>query len=136
MTTSNCYCKKSDCTTIAVISAIIIGIITAFLRITGVITITSAFLWVVFGIAVVYLAVALVAVSLNSHAIMDCSCNCVYTLLISVLGTILAALILLAIDFVTTSIAGAIISGALLLFFWQTLSTTACLIKCIAGCND
>ena len=53
-----CNCRN-NCTSIAVVVSIIIGIITAFLRITGVITATPAFLWVVFGIAVVYLAVVL-----------------------------------------------------------------------------
>ena len=57
-----CNCKL-NCVGLAVIASIIIGIVTAMLRITAVITVTPAFLWVLFGIAVVYLAIVLLASS-------------------------------------------------------------------------
>ena len=64
-----CNCRN-NCTSIAVVVSIIIGIITAFLRITGVITVTPAFLWVVFGIAVVYLAVVLATTAVRPTALL------------------------------------------------------------------
>lgn len=127
---------KSDCTGLAIIASVIIGIITAFLRLTGVITATPAFLWVVFGIAVVYLPVILLAVSSDqAEGSRGCVAGTLPVLLAGILGTILLSLILLAIDFVATSVIGAIITGALLLFFSLTVTTTACLIKAIVRCN-
>jgi hypothetical protein len=43
--------------------------------------------------------------------------------------------VLLAIDFVATSIVGAIITGGLLAFLSLILTATACLIKCLANCE-
>ena len=57
---ANFYCEsKRDCVGLAAAVSVILGIIASFLRITAVITVTPAFLWVTFGIAVVYLAVLL-----------------------------------------------------------------------------
>lgn len=50
----NCSCRCS-CTAVALIVSAILGVLAAFLQITGVITVTTAFLWVALGIAVVYL---------------------------------------------------------------------------------
>lgn len=47
--------SKCNCTIAAIIVSAIVGVVTAFLQITGVITVAPVFLWVVFGIAVVYL---------------------------------------------------------------------------------
>mgnify|MGYP003296288645 FL=1 len=54
MTNCNCYCKAS-CAGVSIVVSIIVGIIAGMLRFMGTITLTPAFLWVVFGIAVVYL---------------------------------------------------------------------------------
>ena len=58
----NCNCRY-NCLLLSIIASLIIGVITAFLRITAVITVTPAFLWVSLGIAVVYLAINLISVS-------------------------------------------------------------------------
>lgn len=133
MSVLNCDARR-DCTLIALIVSTIIGIITAFLRITATITIPPVFFWVIFGIAVGLLAVTLVAVALTKD---KNNCECVErtlgTQLISILATILLSLILLAIPFVATSIIGAIITGLALFFFSLTLGSTACLIKCFAN---
>ena len=131
----NCNCKF-NCAALAFIASIVIGIVTAMLRITAVITVTPAFLWVLFGIAVVYLAILLLA-SVFSRAIgtRECFCFNLPIILAGILGTILTSVILLAITFAATSIVGAIITGALLFFFSLLLTTTACLVKCIAGCS-
>lgn len=132
----NCNCQNG-CTVLAVIASSVIGIITAFLTITAAITVTPVFLWVLFGIAVVYLAIALItSYTVRCSAIRSCVCTILPVLLTGILGTVLAAVILLAFSFVATSIIGAIITGALLFFFSLTLTTTACLTSCAAGCNE
>ena len=132
----NCICRN-NCTFLAILASIIIGIITAFLRISATITATPAFLWVVFGTAVVYLAVILLSVTLaNGSCTRTCICPILSVLITAILLTILAAVILLAIEFVATSILGAVITGALLAFFSLVLASTGCLIKCIANCDD
>ena len=133
----NCDCRIS-CPLLAIAASIIIGIITAFLRITAVITLTPAFLWVVLGIAVVYLAITLLsaAIAQDSDTRLRCLCPILSTLLAGILGAILLAIVLLAIEFVATSIIGAILTGALLAFLSLLITSTACLVKCLAKCND
>ncbi len=137
MSTSDCGCRGS-CTTAALIASIAIGIIAAFLRITAAITVTPAFLWTVFGIAVVYLGVLLIAsVSVKCCDNYPCCIRTILTvLLLAILATVLFSVILLAIEFVATSIVGAVITGLLLLSFSLTLTETACLIRCIVTSNS
>ena len=148
---------KADCVGIGIIASVIIGVIAAFLRITAVITVTPAFLWVVFGIAGGYLAVLLAtgglsgSISLENITMAHNDANVqdadyvieeatittitpLSALLAGILGTILVAVILLAISFVATSIIGAILTGLLLLFFSLIITATACLVKNVANC--
>lgn len=128
---NNCSCK-CDCTGISVVASIIVGIIAAFLRITGAITVTDTFLWVALGIAVVYLAVLLLTTALRRT---NACCAPLSAVLIGILGTILFAVILLAITFAATSVSGAVITGLLLAFSSLIFTATACLIRCISECN-
>ena len=133
MSTNDCTCRGT-CTTVALIVSIVVGIIAAFLRITAAITVTPAFLWVVFGIAVVYLGVLLIAVS-SVNCCENKSPCCIRTIIAVLLGaiiaTILFAIVLLAVEFVATSVLGAIITGLLLFSFFLTLTETACLVRCL-----
>lgn len=131
----SCGCNY-DCTGISFVASIIIGIITAMLRYTSAITLTSAFLWVVFGIAVVYFALVLGICALFDLSGGNCACNSVPGIVWGALGTILASVILLAIEFVATSVVGVIITGALLFFVSLLFTSIACLIKCLANCNE
>lgn len=135
MSNSNCSCKIA-CPIIAVLASIIIGIITAFLTFSATITVTPAFLWVLFGVAIVYLAIVLLTASFRCAGVRRCICDILQVLLTGILGTVLTSVILLAITFAATSVIGAIITGALLFFFSLTITTTACLVKCIAGCDE
>ena len=136
MTIFNCE-NKWNCTGIAVVASLILGIIAAFLQITGVITIAPVALVVALGIAVVYLAVILVTASLAQHsAACRRICNTLSVLLFSILGTILFSIILLAITFAATSVIGALFVGALVFFFALTLISTACFAKCLLNCED
>ena len=134
---SNSYCNcKGGCTFVAVAASIIVGLITFVLRFTATITVTPAFLWAVLGTAVVYLLAAPVFVYLaKSAGARNCLCSAVTALIWGVLGTVLFSVILLAISFVATSIAGAIITGLLLAFFTLTLTSVACIVRCISGCT-
>ena len=129
---NNCGCR-SDCVGISVVASIIVGIIAAFLRITGAITVTAAFLWVALGVAVVYLAVLLLATALRRR---NTCCTPLSAVLIGILGTILFAVILLAITFAATSVAGAVITGLLLAFSSLIFTATACLIRCFSECDE
>lgn len=122
---------KNNCSVFSLIASAIIGIVAAFLRITAVITLSDAFLWVLFGVAVVYLAVLLVSSSLRSNRY---CCN-ISLILAGILGTILLSIILLGIDFVATSVVGAITVGLLLFFFSLAISETACLVRSFAACD-
>ncbi len=134
MSNCNYYCRFS-CTGAAIIGSILVGIVTAFLTFMATIAVTPAFLWVVFGIAVVYLAVNLVVAALSNDNVKRCLCPNSTAWLVGVLGTILLSLVLLAIPFAATSVIGAIFTGALLAFFALVITTTVCNVRCII-CND
>ncbi len=132
----SCGCN-SNCTALAILASIILGVVAAFLTITAVITVTPAFLWVALGIAVVYLGVTLVTSALARGSGTDsCVCQVLPVLLTGILGAILTSVILLAVTFAATSIVGAIITGALILFLSLILTITACLIRCLFNCDD
>lgn len=134
MFTFSCNCK-SDCTSVSVIASIIVGIITAILTFTATITVTPIFLWVLFGIAVLYLAILLGTTNASCTANRSgCACKRLTTLIVGILGTVLTSLILLAVTFAATSVLGAILTGVLLFFFFLTLTATVCLVRCKAGC--
>lgn len=136
MTCNDCGCRR-DCTFFAVIASIIIGVVTAFLRFAAVISVTPAFLWVLFAIAVAYLALTPITLALiRRYGATCCICRVLPSLLTGILGTILTSVILLSIAFAATSIIGAIITGLLLLFFTLTVVSVSCLATCAARCND
>lgn len=133
---TSCRSCRVGCTVIAIVVSLIAGVITAFLRITAAITVTPAFLWVLLGIAVVYLAVMLLSSALYRHGCCESLCSIVNTLLSGILGTVLFSVVLLAVEFVATSVIGAVITGALLFFFFLTVTSTACLIRCLFNCDE
>ena len=135
MSLFGCSCRR-DCTLIALVAAVILGVVAAFLQITGMITVGTAFLWVALGVAVVYLAVLLVVSAFLQGAGPRgcCICSVLPVVLTGILGSALSATVLLAFTFAATSIIGAIITGALVFFLALTVTAIACLIKCIIGC--
>ena len=136
MSLINCN-SRCSCALWAIIAKVIVGVITVFLQITGVITATAAFLWVTFGIAVVYLGIFLVA-SVFGRAAQACECKCatVNTLPAGILGTILFSVVLLAVGVVATSVVSAILVELLPGFFALTLSATACYVRCLTDCAE
>ena len=133
MTTTNCGCTLS-CIGKSVIASLIIGVLAAFLRFTATITITPAFLWVLFGIAIGYLGITLLTSSDSCPDRNGC-CRNLRTFLTGILGTVLTSLVLLGITFAATSVIGAIITGALLFFFALMITSSTCLINCRYNCD-
>ncbi len=132
---NSCQCKF-NCTTVAVIVSVIIGVVAAFLTLTGNLALGTPFLWVFFGIAVGFLAITLLSTRVfDNDERTKCLCPALCVLLTGVLGTILFSLILLLVDVAIASVIGAILAGLLFLFLALTLTTTACLIKCLADCR-
>ncbi len=125
-----CCDNKPSCVTLAVIASAILGVIAALLQITAIIAVAPAFLWVALGIAIVYLAV-LLATTRCSRAQGFCRCGngALTAVLTGILGTVLTAVILLAVAFTATSIVGAVLVGLLVLFLSLIVSASACLIS-------
>ncbi len=132
MSLTNCGCQTS-CTVRALIASVIIGVLAAFFRFAALITVTPAFLWVLFGIAVGLLGIILLASS-NDAEKTSC-CRSLTQFLAGILGTILTAVILLGITFAATSVIGAIITGLLLFFFSLLITSATCLVTCRLNCN-
>lgn len=136
MAVFNCNCKR-DCTLIAVIASLILGVVTAFLQITAVITVTTAFLWVALGIAVVYLGILLVTTALaRREACKPCVCSSLKTVLTGILGAILFAVVLLAVGITATSVISAILIGLLVASLTLTFAGAACLVLCLTDCEN
>jgi hypothetical protein len=108
-------------------------VVTAFLRITGRITLTPAFLWVTLGVGIGYLAIVTIAAAIARCG--EDNCAALPALLLGALGTVLLSVVLLAITFVATSFLGAFLSGALLFFFSLLLTSTACYVRCLANAD-
>ena len=135
MSNQNCCCKR-DCTAAAIVVSIIVGIIGAALSFIGTVTITPAFYWVTFGIAVVSLAVALLAAVLAGRNGRGCICSGLTALLAGILGTAFLSLLLLGTAVVTTTPLGAVLNGLLLGFLFLILTSFACLVRCAANCSS
>lgn len=135
MTSCNCPCK-SNCALIAVIISAILGVVAAFLQISGVITVTTAFLWVTLGIAVVYLGLLVATTMSRRNGALNCLCSGLNAVLAGILGTILFALVLLAVGITATSILSAVLVGLLIAFLTLIFTASACLVRCVTDCDD
>lgn len=134
---NECNCVfKCPCILAAEIVSLIIGIVAAFLQITGMIAIGTPLLWVLLGIAVSYLGLLVVAAALHGGGeSCDCLCLVLRVLLAGILGTVLFAAILLVVDIAAASPLGALLTGLLVLSFALTLTASACLVRNLFGCE-
>ena len=131
-----CNCRY-NCNGLAIVASLFIGIISAILSFTGIITVAPVFFWVILGVAVAYLAIVLASSATRKYNdCKACVCSTLGLLLTGILGSILTSLVLLAITFVATSALGAIILGVALFFFSLIFTSTACLVKCLSDCNS
>ncbi len=136
MTMCNYNCR-SRCIITALIASAVLGVVAAFLQITGMITVTPAFLWVALGIAVGYQTILIVANALarGRDRGEDC-CGILQGLLAGILGVILVSVILLAVGIVATSVISAILVGILVFFLSLIFTGSACYVKCLADCTN
>lgn len=131
-----CNCRNI-CNGLAVVASLFIGVISAILSFTGIITIAPVFFWVIFAVAVIYLGILLassVARKYNDNK--PCVCSSLRLLLSGILGSILTSLVLLAVGFAATSVLGAIVLGIALFFFSLLFASSACLVKCLSDCEN
>ena len=107
------FCGCNDrwtCPAIAVVVSALVGVVTAFLQITAVITVAPLFFQAVIAITVLLLAVTLFsAAATNDDSCHICVCRALKAQLLGILGSILTALVLLAVGFAATSTLGAAI---------------------------
>lgn len=135
MSLISCNCK-CNCTMAAIIAGAIIGVITAFLQITGLITITTVLLAVAFGIGIVYLLGLLIAAALDRNPEpRNCTCVSLNATLVGILGTILFSVILIAVGITATSVISAILVGLLVFSLVLMIVSTACLIRTLTNCD-
>jgi len=127
------YCEgKWNCTLWAATGAALLGVLAALLLITAVVTLTPAFLWAVFGIAIGLLAVTLAAAW--QQRLLAGSCHGALGALLAGIGaTAVLAVVLLGIPFAATSFLGAVLTGALVAAFFLAVFAGLCLVKCLAG---
>lgn len=135
MSIFGCNCRNR-CALLAIVASVIIGIVAAFLQITGTITVTPVFLIVAFGIAVAALGVLVIAAALVRRYASTCLCTALQTLLAGILGTILLSVVLLAVGIVATSVISAILVGLTAGFFALTITGGACFVRCLADCEE
>ena len=133
MSSYNCCCKR-DCTLIAVVISAVLGVVAAFLQISGTITVAPVFLWAAAGVAVVYLAVLVASARRGEQR--SCLCPALKAVLLGILGTVLFSLVLLAVGIVATSTLSAVLVGLVVAALSLILTASACLVKCLAGCED
>ena len=135
MSIFGCNCRNR-CALLAIVASVIIGIVAAFLLITGTITVPPVFLIVAFGIAVAALGVLVIATALVRRYAGACLCTALQTLLTGILGTILLSVVLLAVGIVATSVVSAILVGLTAGFFALTITGSACFVRCLADCEE
>ena len=132
-----CCNYKCSCTAVAVVVSVILGVIAAFLQITGVIALTPVLLAVAAGVATVYLGALVLTLLLSGRRDRGSGCCAVLNaLLTGLLGPILVAAVLLAVGITATSVISAILVGLLIAFVALSITVSACMVKCLTDCTE
>lgn len=132
-----CCNYRCSCTAVAVAVSVLLGVIAAFLQITGMIALTPVILAVAAGVAAVYLgALVLTALLAGRRDRGRGCCSVLSVLLTGLLGTILVAAVLLAVGITATSVISAILVGLLIAFVALSIAVSACLVKCLTDCTE
>lgn len=134
MTNCNC-CNRCYCALAAGIAGVVLGVIAAFLQITGAITVTTAFLWVALGIATGFLGVLLLGLCCR-RCDLDCQCRHADITLGGILLTALVSVILLAVGITATSVLSAVLVGLLVLGLTLIYAGSACYVRAAIGCGN
>lgn len=131
-----CNCKWG-CTALAVVVSLVIGVIGAFLQITGVITLGTVFLLAAAGVAAVYLgALVLVTLLTRRREYSGCECAALNVLLAALLATVALAALLLAVGITATSVISAILVGLLIAAITLAITVSVCLVRCLTDCRS
>ncbi len=131
MRQSNCN-TRVDCSFLSIAAAIIVGVVAAIVQFTAIVTFTTVFYIVAFGVAVLFLAILLALVPVLYRALCQSSCGFNIKLVTAgILGSIATSIILLAVGFAATSGLGAVFVGLLAAFFTLMVTSIACTINCV-----
>ena len=129
-----CNCRNR-CAVLSVVASILVGVLAAFLQITGTVTVTPVALIVAFGIAIAALGVLVFTTALVRRHAGVCLCAALQTVLTGILGTVLVSVVLLAVGIVATSVISAILVGLLVFSLVLMIVSTACLIRTLTNCD-
>lgn len=132
---SNYCCCRRDCTTWAIVAAVVAGVLAVFLQVTGIITIGAAALTAALGVGLVALAVLLLAMATNQNGDGYCLCRSVGTALAGAIGSVVLSVALLALPLAVTGVVYLLLAGLLVAAFALLLASVVCLIHCLTGCN-
>ena len=134
MSNSYCCCRR-DCTTWAIVAAVVLGVLAVFLQVTGVIVIGAAALTAALETGLIALGVLLVAMAAAHTGEGYCLCRSVTAALVGAVGTIVLALALLTLPLDVTGIVFLLLTGLLVAAFTLLVASVVCLIRCLSGCN-
>lgn len=132
-----CDCKNNrDCTLAAVVASVIIGVVAAFLNFSATITIPLFVYWIFFGVALIFLALSLLVAPFTGRGeSRGCLCTALSTFLFGIFGTVLLSLVLVLVDIAATGLLASVLIGLLFASLALTVTSVACLIKCLFNCN-
>ncbi len=135
MRNTNCS-NHVDCAFLAVAAAVVAGVVAAIAQFTAIITLTTVFYIVAFGIAVLFLGLLLVSLPVLYKTACHACCNSNIKLTtVGILGTIVTSIILIAVGFAATSVLGAIFVGLLAAFFALIITSVVCIVNCASECK-
>lgn len=135
MRMANCN-TRVECAFLSIAASVLVGIVAAIAQFTAIITLTTVFYIVAFGIAVLFLAVLLALLPMPYRTACQGCCNSNIKLTTAgILGTIATSIILIAVGFAATSVLGAIFVGLLAAFFALIVTSVVCAVNCAASCE-
>lgn len=135
MRNSNCN-SRVDCAFLSIAAAVIVGLVAAIAQFTAIVTFTTVFYIVAFGVAVLFLAILLALVpTLYKVSCQSCCISNIKLTTLGILGTIVTSIILIAVGFAATSVLGAIFVGLLAAFFTLMVTSIVCTINCAGECK-
>ena len=135
MRQTNCN-SRVDCAFLSIAAAIIVGIVAAIVQFTAIVSFTTVFYIVAFGVAVLFLAILLALVpTLYRVSCQGCGNFNTKLTTLGILGTIAASIVLIAVGFAATSGLGAIFVGLLAGFFTLMITSIVCTINCAGECK-
>ena len=131
-----CCNTRVDCAFLAMATAIIVGIVAAIAQFTAIVTFTTIFYIVAFGVAALFLAVLLALVPvLYRVACQNCCAYNVKLATLGILGSVVTSIILIAGEFAATSVLGAVFVGVLAASFALMVMSIICTINCVSVCK-